>query len=147
MNTQKYQERINKWSMPVPFSGCWIWIGSTGNSGYGKTRFNHSDDLLAHRVSYLGFKGEIPQGMCVLHSCDTRTCVNPQHLFLGTHSDNSKDMVAKGRHKCPAKLRTKCPKGHDYSGFNSNGARICAVCNKETRQRYEQRKNHAINAI
>ena len=132
----KMQNRIEKWSIPEPMTGCWYWIGSIGNSGYGKTRFDHSNDFSAHRISYLAFRGVIPEGMCVLHRCDVRLCVNPSHLFLGTKKDNSRDMVAKGRHKHFARFKTTCPKGHEYSGRNSNGARICKICASEARQRY-----------
>ena len=77
---------------------CWVWTGSLFESGYG--RFSRSNKKLrAHRVSYEIYKGAIPDGMHVLHECDNPPCVNPNHLFLGTHLDNMKDMERKGRAK------------------------------------------------
>jgi len=73
---------------------CWIWVGSLNNQGYGWCRRTKEGVLLAHRLSYELFRGEIPEGMFVLHRCDT-----PAHLFLGTAKDNARDMVSKGRHK------------------------------------------------
>lgn len=107
---------------------CWLFTGSTGNSGYGKLRIGKSKDVAAHRVSYAAHHGPIPNGMCVLHSCDVRRCVNPAHLGIGTKRDNTQDMVKKGRHFSAPRLRTHCPKGHLYSGTNSRGARICRTC-------------------
>lgn len=76
---------------------CWLWNGACNWKGYGVTwwqkKFNR-----AHRVSWLITNGNIPNGLFVLHTCDVRNCVNPKHLFLGTHQDNMKDMTAKGRH-------------------------------------------------
>lgn len=138
--TQDYMKRriLNR-SVPEPNTGCWLWEGSTGNSGYGKLRVGHSQDYSAHRISFLAFNGPISKGLCVLHKCDVRICVNPDHLFLGTKKQNSQDMVRKGRNHSPQWAKTNCPKGHDYSGLNSQGRRICAICNKETRRRYSER--------
>jgi hypothetical protein len=119
---------------------CWNWQGSAGNSGYGKLRIGHSKDHQTHRLSYQLFHGEIPDGLCVLHRCDNRKCINPEHLFVGTHADNTRDMIEKGRHIPSMSLRTHCPRGHEYDGINSNGARICKVCDKETRRRYVERR-------
>ncbi len=76
-------------------SGCWLWIGSTDTSGYGIGKVQ--GEVRAHRVSWTLVHGPIPIDMQVLHRCDTPACVNPEHLFLGTHQDNMADLRAKGR--------------------------------------------------
>lgn len=77
-------------------NGCWIWLRDTNRSGYGRVGPGRRERL-AHRISYLAFTGNIPAGLKVLHCCDVPACVNPKHLFLGTLSDNMRDMAAKGR--------------------------------------------------
>lgn len=81
--------------IPVPESGCWLWVGPINKYGYGDDRFN--EHRRAHRQSWIHHYGEIPEGMLVLHKCDVRSCINPDHLFLGTHKDNTQDMIKKGR--------------------------------------------------
>ena len=92
----KDRERLMAKAVPDE-SGCLVWVGSTSpQTGYGFFVLSgrvHS----AHRASFLLFKGPIPEGMQVMHSCDVRACVNPDHLSLGTHRDNMADMVRKGR--------------------------------------------------
>lgn len=74
---------------------CWEWEGSLRN-GYGN--FNLNGKIKAsHRLSYIIFKGEFPDGLCVCHSCDNPACVNPNHLWLGSYKDNNLDCVKKGR--------------------------------------------------
>lgn len=79
-------------------SGCWDWIAAKNKKGYGyiKLRKKRKNEM-AHRMSWLLFKGDIPNGLYVLHKCDNPSCVNPDHLFLGTQNDNMKDMAKKGR--------------------------------------------------
>lgn len=76
--------------------GCWLWIGGCCQKGYGSVRIGGATVGL-HRVSYEAHKGPIPSGLFVLHSCDVRCCVNPEHLRLGTNSENMLDMYRKGR--------------------------------------------------
>ncbi len=77
-------------------SGCWIWCGCGSSRGYGKTTIA-SKDIRAHRLSWMIFKGEIPDGLFVCHQCDNPSCCNPSHLFLGTQAENVIDKVTKGR--------------------------------------------------
>lgn len=78
-----------------PTTGCWEWHGAWGWGGYGVFKLGKMQT--SHRASYQIFKGEIPKGLWVLHKCDVRKCVNPDHLFLGTCSDNTIDKLSKGR--------------------------------------------------
>lgn len=77
---------------------CWIWTGLLQKSGYGVIK-RKQKAVRAHRAAYELYVGPIPTGLHVLHRCDNPPCVNPQHLFLGTHVDNMRDMEKKGRAK------------------------------------------------
>jgi hypothetical protein len=77
-------------------TGCHIWVGSKSQYGYGKFYFE-GKDVRAHRVSWILTKGKIAENCLVLHKCDNPSCVNPNHLFLGTQKDNMQDMINKGR--------------------------------------------------
>ena len=87
----------DKFWIDVDKSGsCWVWRGKRFPNGYGCYRDSvHS--YLAHRISYEFVNGPIPDGMLVCHKCDNPSCVNPDHMFLGTHSDNAQDALRKGR--------------------------------------------------
>lgn len=81
---------------PEPTSGCYLWAGAVIRAGYGKLG-RRGRTLSAHRYFWEEENGPIPNGLHVLHKCDVRNCVNPDHMFLGTHGDNMRDMFAKGR--------------------------------------------------
>lgn len=78
-------------------TGCWVWIFHTDANGYGVKTVAGQKKVRAHRWSYEQSVGPIPDGMQVLHLCDTPACINPDHLVLGTQSDNMRDMAVKGR--------------------------------------------------
>lgn len=115
-------------------TGCWIWSGVVSGNGYGKLRIN-GRQVSAHRVAYQEFIGPIPRGMCVCHSCDTPLCVNPSHLWLGTHQDNMRDMIRKGRHGSKADgyvPHRQGPKGERARTAKLDAAKVLDIRNSRS---------------
>jgi hypothetical protein len=128
---ERLWRRVNK-NGPVPahrpeLGPCWLWTGATVE-GYGSIGIRGAYPRGTHRVSWELAHGAIPPGVCVLHHCDARTCVNPDHLFLGTPADNIRDMDAKGRRRSPR------GSGHWASKFTEEQVR-------EIRRTYVPRRN------
>jgi hypothetical protein len=103
---EKLKERTS-----IDSNGCWNYTAYKNDLGYGRLRSN-GKQVLAHRLSYESFHGALPKELLVCHKCDNPSCVNPDHLFLGTNTDNIRDSINKGRRDCVkiAKERwKKCP--------------------------------------
>lgn len=95
------QETIMQASIPEPMSGCWLWERACQSRGYGQITVN-GKVMLAHRASFEAFYDvDLDRGLKVCHRCDNPICVNPEHLFVGTQSDNMKDCANKGRIRTP----------------------------------------------
>jgi hypothetical protein len=96
---ERFWEKVDKTTGHGPNGDCWIWIGAVNDSGYGKLNANGSQAYRAHRFSYELIHGRLPKEVCVLHRCDVRRCVRPDHLFEGDRAINNKDTASKGRAK------------------------------------------------
>lgn len=119
--------------------GCWEWQGSLWATGYGRFHFQDKS-MKAHRMSWFFARGEIPE-QCLLHRCDNRLCVNPDHLFVGTRTDNNADKVAKGRQAKGEALNTAKVTTHDVAAI-----RAACSSSKEIAEQYGLSWGH-INKI
>lgn len=103
------------WTKVAKSDNCWEWQGRIKHDGYGTVTVLGTA-FFAHRLAYELFVGPIPPNLLICHHCDNRRCVRPDHLFVGTQQDNSRDMVKKGRHHVNKQWRTgRCKNGHDIT--------------------------------
>ena len=120
---------------------CWNWTGSlTKSGGYGQFSYE-SKPVRAHRWIYEQTKVEIPEGYHIDHLCRVHKCVNPDQLEAVTPQENHRRGFAGLINNHHAK-KTHCPKGHEYSGKNNKGKRVCRTCATEQTKIYYQRKEH-----
>ncbi len=131
------QERLESRTKKDP-SGCWLWQGGRTGKGYGAIGVEGKTKGV-HRVAWELVNGPIPDGMLICHHCDIRNCINPEHLFLGTHTDNMQDALKKGRLVATAPWRgvTHCKNGHLFNEKNTysytwkgSENRTCKLCNR-----------------
>lgn len=118
---------------PEPNTGCWLWLGTFKDDRYGCFRGER-----AHRAAWELFNAAVPAGLFVLHRCDQPACVNPAHLFLGTHAENMADMTSKGRSGRCAGER------HGQARLNDERVRLIRANAAELSQR-ELAKRHGVS--
>lgn len=140
------RKKLMSRSYRVPFwdrkeidsNGCWNWVGSKRAHGYGQVYFNGKPARKAHRVAWELTNGKIPNNLCVLHRCDNSSCINPDHLFLGTQLENIQDMINKGRRR-PDNIRLStfatCHPDKPNHAFG-----LCKIC-RQRELRFERKLN------
>lgn len=119
-------------------NGCWSWTGNCQHDGYGVIRLLNKT-LVAHRVSWELHRGPIPVGLSVLHHCDNRPCVRPDHLYLGTQVENGADMVRRGRSAKGARSPMRLHPESRLYGERNHEAKLTTDDVRDIRQRYETR--------
>lgn len=125
--------------------GCWEWTAACYPNGYGHFMRVKHKVVLAHRMAYELANGSIPEGLLVLHRCDNRRCVRPDHLWVGTQSDNMRDMHTKGRcGRRPGRpAQDVCSRGHDDWYVIPKGGRHCRTCRKAALAAWRKRTKRA----
>ena len=143
------------WARVRRTESCWLWLGSTGGHGYGTMGDGSRTDgtrrtVRTHRAAWEVTHGPIPDGMHVLHHCDTPACCNPAHLYLGKDAENVADKIARGRAvnllADAMRAKTHCANGHAYDAANTylHGThRQCVTCRKN----HNRARRRTVNAI
>jgi len=131
----RLSDRLLGLSIPEPMSGCWIWTSASGSSGYGHLRVG-ARTLMAHRVSYETFRSTIPTGLEIDHRCNTKLCINPDHLEPVTKSENQRRSDLQKQRRA----ETKCKHGHVLDGRRiARPGRYCRTCVKLNKRRHRTR--------
>lgn len=142
----KFEEKV----AAFPSDDCWLWTGSSDRRGYGQMRHDGRLRIATHLSLLIYRNVEVPLGMMACHRCDTPACVNPEHLFIGTASDNMRDCARKGRLSPPprAKRHDRCSAGHDLTqpgGRYESRHGGCVLCARRNAKAQKARRRAAAH--
>ena len=148
MNLVAIADILEQRSEPVTESGCRIWMGSIAGKGYGHFRY-HGKMIYAHRAAWIVAHGSIPSKLCVCHDCDIPPCINADHLFLGTHKDNTQDGMRKGRVNSSEMRRRKSisNKGNKYSAGMKASKETCEKLSTFQKERFASPKERSKMSV
>ena len=123
-------------------TGCWNWTGASAD-GYGQKYYRGRQHNVHRLAAHLWMGFDLESGLCVLHHCDNRMCLNPKHLFIGTKDDNNQDMCNKGRHW--EQRKEHCIHGHRLAGENiyaypNKKRRCCRECARTRARKWWREK-------
>ena len=125
------------------YDSCWRWTSTISKAGYPYFTLTSTKMVRAHRLSYMIFKGDIPNGLVLDHLCRNKSCVNPDHLEAVTSLVNTRRGLS-GKINNPQTKKTNCPKGHSLSDNNLTlytkrlGYRRCLICSREYQKLYQR---------
>jgi len=122
-NEQRFWDKV----IPEPTSGCWLWTGATERYGHGQINKNNTGfkSRKAHRVSWQIHNGDIPKGMQINHKCHVSSCVNPNHLYVGTQKENVHDCIMAGRNYIPSSIGSMGEKNYNSKISDNDRKEIC----------------------
>lgn len=132
------------WAKVNKTDTCWLWTGALDSFGYGRIfkPGRKQSYVTAHRYSAMLHFGMFDRRLLALHHCDNPSCVNPDHLYVGTSLDNNRDMVSRGRNA--NLLKTTCKHGHVFDERNTkirtDGSRRCRKCDAIRHQRKREKR-------
>lgn len=125
----RFNKHVNKNGKRMPHmpSRCWDWTGALNKDGYGFFRVAYKTHG-SHRAAWIiANRRKVPEGLCVCHKCDRPSCVNPEHLFLGTRKDNIQDAIKKGRFRFNFPNSKSSSHGENHPRVKLTSGEVCAI--------------------
>jgi hypothetical protein len=129
---------VRFWSKVDTSGDCWLWLPAPGSHAYGRFVKHKTEHVYAHRFAAERYLPDFDPALHVCHKCDVPRCVRPDHLFMGSRSDNLQDASHKGR--LAGQDRDTCAHGHPFDFIDGDGRRRCRTCRRKASRDWMRRK-------